>query len=222
MYFPLRPPPWLFRGLRAPGRLPDRRSGPEPVSPVSLVSAPDAFSSLFRGPTVLLRPSGAGKWLSGVPGAAQGHPERRFCPCRRRGLFLGLPAAAGFPRSAPPFGSQRPEGPFSAPRRIPRGAGGLKARTGASWGRPGASWSGPGPLLPLPQPRSACGFSAAFPRVGPPLRSPEARRAVLSPGAVLEALEAVLRLESPHRGVLGPPGAVSGPFSSPPPPGSLS
>ena len=99
-------------------------------------------------------PSGAGKWLSGVPGAAQGHPERRLSPCRRRGLLLGLP------RPAPPFGSQRPAGPFSAPWRYWKRFCGLKARTGASWGRPGlfspsarASFLDPGPFLALRSPQ---------------------------------------------------------------------
>ena len=193
----------LSVGLRAPGRLPDRRSRPRARLPgFPGVRSGRLFQPLSRSQPSFMRPSGAGKWLSGVPGAAQGHPERRFCPCRRRGLFLGLPGAAGFPRSAPLFWLPEARGAvFSSPAGSQRGAGGLKARTGASWGRPGpfspsarASFLDPGGSQ-----KPAGPFSA--------------------PGRCWEALEAVLRLESPHRGVLGPPGAVSGPFSSPPPPG---
>ena len=57
------------------------------------------------------------------------------------GFFCGLPAGR------PPFGSQRPAGPFSAPGRCGKRPCGLKACTGASRGRPGPS---PGrSLLPL-------------------------------------------------------------------------
>ena len=92
-----------------------------------------------------LRPSGAGKWLSGVPGAAQGHPERRLSPCRRRGLLLGLPAAGGLPAVYPLLAPRGPKGRFQLPGGSQRGAGGLKARTGASWGRIGASGAGAPP-----------------------------------------------------------------------------
>ena len=81
----------------------------------------------FRGRKMALRGS------RGRPGAS----GAEALPLPQAGSASGSSCGRGLPAGRPPFGSQRPEGPFSASRRIPRGAGGLKARTGASWGRPG-------------------------------------------------------------------------------------
>ena len=110
-----------------------------------------------------LEPSGAGKWLSGVPGAAQGHPERRFCPCRRRGLFLGLPAAAGFPRSAPLLAPRGPQGRFQLPGGSHKGCWGLEGPHGGVLGPHRGIRSGGSPRRAGSPP----GSSAAFPRSTP-------------------------------------------------------
>ena len=129
-------------------------------------------------------PSGAGKWLSGVPGAAQGHPERRLSPCRRRGLLLGLPAAGGLPAVyPPPLAPRGPRGRFQLPGGS-QGCWGLESPHGGVLGPPRGIRSGGSPRRAGSPPGSSRRLPA-----GPPFGSPEARRAVLSPRAVLEALE---------------------------------